>query len=153
MKGYRCPCGGKGLTACGEYCDILVKAAGNNPKRSAHVYIEVNNCIHVVMTWIRLMRISDNSFMGDLNLPLKINKLPDGAGYEVTCPYYATEAWSAPKEQDAIRMAKHGLEEMASKRTMQAKPRWMSEWSGRGPTKDDDVASPEATEGVPVPLD
>ncbi len=131
---YHCPCGGNAASPCGEQCDDLTKRA--RPP--------------VFDKWI-LMNISDNSFLGNVNFPLQLHKTETGTA--VTCTYYPDQLWEAPKEQDAIRMAKHGLEEMASKRTLQAKPRWMSEWSGRGPTKDDDVASPEATEGVPVPLD
>ncbi len=132
---YHCPCGGNAASPCGEQCDDLTKRA--RPP--------------VFATWI-LMRISDNSFMGDLNLPLKINKLPDGAGYEVTCPYYATEAWSAPKEQDAIRAAKAGLETLASNRAVTSRPAWMDKWQAGTPGKADDAVSLEATESVPVPL-
>ncbi len=99
------------------------------------------------------MRISDNSFQGDLNLPLRVNKLPDGNGYEVTCPYYEKEAWSAPREQDAIRAAKAGLEVLASNRSVASRPEWMSRWEKGTPNKAEDVASPEATENVPVPVD
>ncbi len=97
------------------------------------------------------MNISDNSFLGNVNLPLQLHKTETGTA--VTCTYYPDQLWEAPREQDAIRMAKHGLEEIVSKRQMQARPAWMDKWSKGTPDKTEDVASPEATENVPVPLD
>ncbi len=80
------------------------------------------------------MNISDNSFLGDVNLPLRLSKTETGTA--VTCDYYPNEIWEAEREQDAIRMAQQHLQVMASKRVQMARPKWMTEYAKEMPTKD-----------------
>ncbi len=79
------------------------------------------------------MRISDNSFLGDVSLPLKLHKTETGTA--VTCDYYEGKLWEAEREQDAIRMAQAELRDLASKRVVSARPKWMDTWSTTPPDK------------------
>lgn len=71
------------------------------------------------------MNVCEDSFRGQLALPLKISETEKG-NFSVTSSFLPGKVWVGASEEAAIRAARSGIEVLNGKRELLPEPAWMT---------------------------